>query len=128
MGPNRSASSFSSSEIPALAESFPPGVVNLITGSGPTVIGPIMQSGLVDALADDPSAAALAYFEEHLAKRSAGSLRLAVRAARYDFVYRIRRKLAEVERLYLEELMATHDAVEGLTAFIAKRPAVWEDS
>ena len=83
--------------------------------------------GLVNALADDPSEAALAYFEEHYAPRSASSLRFAVRAARYDFVYRIRRKLAEVERLYLEELMATHDAVEGLTAFIGKRPAVWED-
>ena len=83
--------------------------------------------GLVDALADDPSQAALAYFEEHLAPRSPSSLRFAVRAARFDFVERVRRKLAEVERLYLEELMATHDAVEGLTAFIAKRPAVWED-
>lgn len=82
--------------------------------------------GLVDALADDPSAAALAYFEEHLAKRSASSLRFAVRAARAGFVERIRAKLAEVERLYLEELMATHDAVEGLTAFIAKRSARWE--
>jgi len=83
--------------------------------------------GLVDALADDPGAAALAYFEEHYAPRSAGSLRFAVHAARFDFVARIRRKLAEVERLYLKELMATHDAVEGLTAFIAKRPPVWED-
>ena len=83
--------------------------------------------GLVNAVADDPSQAALAYFEEHLAPRSASSLRLAVRAARYDLVYRIRRKLAEVERLYLEELMATRDAVEGLTAFIGKRPATWED-
>ena len=83
--------------------------------------------GLVNAVADDPSQAALAYFEEHLAPRSASSLRLAVRAARYDLVNRIRRKLAEVERLYLEELMATRDAVEGLTAFIAKRPPVWED-
>jgi cyclohexa-1,5-dienecarbonyl-CoA hydratase len=84
--------------------------------------------GLVDALADDPSVAALAYFEEHLAPRSASSLRIAVHAARFDFVARVRRKLAEVERLYLKELMATHDAVEGLTAFIAKRPPVWEDS
>jgi cyclohexa-1,5-dienecarbonyl-CoA hydratase len=83
--------------------------------------------GLVDALTDDPSQAALAYFEEHLAKRSASSLRIAVRAARYDLVFRIRRKLAEVERLYLTELMATLDAVEGLSAFIAKRPPVWED-
>jgi cyclohexa-1,5-dienecarbonyl-CoA hydratase len=84
--------------------------------------------GLVDVLADDPSVAALAYFEEHLAPRSASSLRIAVHAARFDFVARVRRKLAEVERLYLKELMATHDAVEGLTAFIAKRPPVWEDS
>jgi cyclohexa-1,5-dienecarbonyl-CoA hydratase len=83
--------------------------------------------GLVNALADDPSQAALAYFEEHYAPRSASSLRFAVRAASFDLVERVRRKLAEVERLYLEELMATHDAVEGLTAFIAKRPAVWED-
>ena len=83
--------------------------------------------GLVNALADDPSHAALAYFEEHLAPRSPSSLRLAVHAARFDFVERIRRKLAEVERLYLKELMATHDALEGLTAFIAKRPPVWED-
>jgi len=83
--------------------------------------------GLVNTLADDPSQAAIAYFEEHYAPRSAGSLRFAVRAARFDFVARVRRKLAEVERLYLKELMATHDAVEGLTAFIAKRPPVWED-
>jgi len=83
--------------------------------------------GLVDAVADDPGAAALAYFEEHLAPKSASSLRFAVRAARIGLVERVRRKIADVERLYLEELMATHDAVEGLTAFIGKRPAVWED-
>lgn len=35
----------------ALAASFPPGVVNLVTGHGPTVVGPIMSSGLVDVLA-----------------------------------------------------------------------------
>jgi glyceraldehyde-3-phosphate dehydrogenase (NADP+) len=35
----------------AFAESFPPGVVNYIYGSGSKIIGPIMQSGLVDALA-----------------------------------------------------------------------------
>jgi glyceraldehyde-3-phosphate dehydrogenase (NADP+) len=35
----------------ALAGSFPPGVVNVIHGDGPTVIGPIMTSGAIDVLA-----------------------------------------------------------------------------
>jgi glyceraldehyde-3-phosphate dehydrogenase (NADP+) len=37
--------------LPAFAEAFPPGVVNIIQGDGPEVIGPIMESGEVDCLA-----------------------------------------------------------------------------
>jgi cyclohexa-1,5-dienecarbonyl-CoA hydratase len=82
--------------------------------------------GLVHAVADDPVAAALAYFDEHLAPKSASSLRFAVRAAREPAVDLLERRLAEVERLYLQELMQTRDAVEGLRAFIDKRPPRWE--
>jgi len=84
-----------------------------------------LATGLVDALADDPSAAALAWIETHLKPKSASSLRLAVRAARADFVRRMTARLDEVEALYLNELMATGDAVEGLNAFLEKRPAQW---
>lgn len=80
---------------------------------------------LATEAAQNPSAAALAYFEEHLKPKSASSLRQAVRAARSDFVARVRNKLSGVERQYLDELMQTHDAVEGIEAFIAKRPAQW---
>ena len=83
--------------------------------------------GLVNAVADDPEAAALAWFDEHLAKRSAASLRLAVEASRRDLRARVREKLAGVEELYLARLMKTRDAVEGLTAFLEKRAPVWED-
>jgi len=38
----------------------------------------------------------------------------------------LRERLAEVERLYLDRLMKTHDANEGLAAFLAKRPPNWE--
>lgn len=82
--------------------------------------------GLVHALAEDPVAAALAYFDEHLAPRSASSMRLAMRAVREPAVDLLERRLGEVERLYLEELMQTRDALEGLRAFIDKRPPRWE--
>jgi cyclohexa-1,5-dienecarbonyl-CoA hydratase len=90
-----------------------------ITGSEAAAAGLAVQ-------ADDPEAAALSYFTEHLVPKSASSLRFAVRAARFDYVARIRAKLAGVERLYLDELMKTHDAVEGLQAFTAKRAAQWQ--
>ncbi|CAG0980765.1 cyclohexa-1,5-dienecarbonyl-CoA hydratase [Geobacteraceae bacterium] len=83
--------------------------------------------GLVTAVAEDPEQAAVAYFDEHLAGLSASSLRFAVRAARIGVLERTKAKIAAVEKLYLEELMATHDAVEGLNAFLGKRPVVWED-
>jgi len=38
----------------------------------------------------------------------------------------VKAKLQTLEQTYLDELMATRDAVEGLEAFIAKRPAKWE--
>jgi cyclohexa-1,5-dienecarbonyl-CoA hydratase len=83
--------------------------------------------GLVTATADDPEAAALAWFDAHVAKHSAATLRLALKAARGDLVERVRAKLAAFEALYASELMTTHDAVEGLQAFLAKRPASWQD-
>lgn len=85
------------------------------------------QIGLANFVADDPSAAALAYAEKHLLPHSASTLRLALRAAREESVTRIKAKIARVEELYLSGLMATHDAVEGLNAFIEKRPAKWEN-
>jgi cyclohexa-1,5-dienecarbonyl-CoA hydratase len=76
--------------------------------------------------APDPERAALAYFEEHLLPKSASSLSFAVKAARLDFAERVRAKLGAVERIYLDELMRTHDAIEGLNAFTAKRTPQWQ--
>lgn len=82
--------------------------------------------GLVHAVAEDPAAAALAYFDTHLAPRSAAALAHAVRAAREPFAELARARLEDVEALYLDKLMATRDANEGLQAFIEKRAPKWE--
>lgn len=82
--------------------------------------------GIAHDAAADPEHAALAYFEEHLKPKSASSIRHAVKAARLDYVARVKDKIRAVERLYLDELMATHDAVAGLEAFIAKRSPQWQ--
>ncbi|HUJ86502.1 MAG TPA: cyclohexa-1,5-dienecarbonyl-CoA hydratase [Burkholderiales bacterium] len=82
--------------------------------------------GLVNQLADDPAAAALAYFDAHLAGKSASSLAFALRAARAPLIEQLRHRLAQVEALYLDGLMQTRDAVEGLRAFLDKRTPKWE--
>jgi cyclohexa-1,5-dienecarbonyl-CoA hydratase len=82
--------------------------------------------GIVHEAAADPVSAALAYFEEHLRPKSASSLRYAVKAARFDYIARVKNKIRAVEQLYLDELMATRDAVAGLEAFIAKRSPQWQ--
>ena len=84
------------------------------------------ELGLVHTVADDPVAAALAWFDAHLAGKSAASLRFALKAARHARIDAVRAGLAAVERLYLQGLMNTRDANEGLAAFLARRPPAWE--
>jgi len=85
-----------------------------------------LSLGLVQQLADDPAAAALAYFDEHLAGKSAAALAFALQAVRAPRLRELRERLAEVESLYLDRLMKTRDANEGLAAFLDKRSPVWE--
>lgn len=95
--------------------------------SGRTICGSEAAAiGMAHEAAADPEQAALSYFEEFLKPKSASSLHYAIKAARADYAARVRAKIKAVERLYLDELMKTHDAVEGLGAFVAKRAVQWQ--
>jgi cyclohexa-1,5-dienecarbonyl-CoA hydratase len=88
-----------------------------------------LAMGLVDQIApDDPMDDALAYARTHLLPRSGSSLRMAVRAVRRSLRTRLRTELPVIERMYLDELMPTADAVEGLRAFLDKREPAWRDA
>jgi cyclohexa-1,5-dienecarbonyl-CoA hydratase len=93
--------------------------------SGRSITGADAATMGMTHAAADPESAALTYFTEHLRPKSASSLRYAVRAARFDYAARVRAKIERVERMYLDDLMKSHDAVEGLEAFLGKRAAQW---
>ena len=96
--------------------------------TGRTVTGEeAYRIGLVDELAVDssgpidPLARAEAWAREHLVPLSLLALGRAVRASRAGYVKNIEARLAELEKLYLDETTNCPDAVEGLYAFVERR-------
>jgi cyclohexa-1,5-dienecarbonyl-CoA hydratase len=85
-----------------------------------------LRIGLVSKVVPDSEAGAT--LDEALAplrQRSAAALRMVKRASIRSRGASFRELVAPSEAVYLYELMATHDAVEGLQAFIEKREALW---
>lgn len=83
--------------------------------------------GLVDRVVKDEelksaSDAVVAQF----AAKSAVALRMAKRALRAAQDRPFEEVLPALERTYLNDLMATEDAAEGLRSFLEKRPPVWK--
>jgi cyclohexa-1,5-dienecarbonyl-CoA hydratase len=87
-------------------------------------------AGLIEVTASAPELehAVDHWFDAHVASRSAAALRCAAVASRTGVRRQVDTVLPQLERLYLDTLMQTKDAVEGIEAFLAKRPPVWSDA
>lgn len=86
------------------------GIVNSVTATG----------SLDDLVAD--------FVQKQILPKSAAALRMACEAARFRSLEFFDTNIKGVEKLYLEKLMATNDAVEGIEAFLAKRDPKWADA
>lgn len=87
------------------------------------------QAGLVNLLAEegqDPWEIASKWISTHIIPKSASSLKIGNKAVRMRFFRAIREDLPRMEALYLKDLMESHDANEGINAFIEKRKAQWK--
>ena len=85
------------------------------------------RMGIVTAVTDDPDAWWAELVREHLSKTSASALRYTERAARITLLRQLEEELPRLEQMFIHDLMRTHDANEGIEAFIARRAPVYLD-
>jgi cyclohexa-1,5-dienecarbonyl-CoA hydratase len=84
------------------------------------------RMGLVNRVTEEAGlAAAAGEAIQGLLALSAASLRLTRQVMRGSRVRPSMEEIAEAERFYVERLMHTPDAVEGLQAFLERRPPQW---
>jgi len=65
--------------------------------------------------------------KKNIINKSASSLRYVVKASRTTFNHLLRKMLPAVEEMYVNSLMETHDANEGITSFLEKRKPEWKN-
>ena len=87
--------------------------------------------GLVNEVYSDRIALDLEFekwVETNIVSKSASSLRYGVKAVRAKFNHVLTNFLPQLENMYVNQLMETHDANEGINSFLEKRKPVWENN
>ena len=76
----------------------------------------------------DPFGQFTEWYRKGPARLSAAALRTAARAVRVGTESLLGPRLDELEQLYLDRVVTSHDGNEGIEAFIARRAPIWEDA
>jgi cyclohexa-1,5-dienecarbonyl-CoA hydratase len=87
-----------------------------------------LEMGLINRIiSEDTLEEEVKEFIDQFARHSAVVLRLTKKGALEGLCDDVEGGLKRIEKIYLEELMRTEDATEGLKSFLEKRKPVWKD-
>ncbi len=89
------------------------------------------NSGLLNYLFEDKAALETGtneWIEQNILPKSASSLRFANKAVRLKFNHLLSNFLPQLEQLYVNSLMETNDANEGICSFLEKRKPLWKNN
>jgi len=96
--------------------------------SGRSITAPeAKQLGLLYSVSADPAAELNEFLAKHILPKSAAALQFAARASRYEMHQAFLQNIAALERMYVQELMETADADEGIKAFMERRKPMWKN-
>jgi len=118
---------------PPVAAAILPGIIGQLRADDLVLTGRSIDAqtacdwGLVHHVTEDLEAVLQEALATHFLPKSAAALRHALRAVRRDWVEQLGEKLDRMERAYVDDLMETEDANEGIGAFLAKRKPEWKN-
>lgn len=106
----------------------PQKATELILSGEPITAREAASYGLVNLVAKQGGLdAALDRYVTLFTEKSAAALRIAKRAIRIGEEESFGKALSAIERLYLDDLMRSEDAKEGIRAYLEKREPKWKD-
>ncbi len=85
------------------------------------------QLGLVHSVSSEPLKALEEFISTHILPKSTIALQYSLKSCRFEMHQTFLKNVDPIEKLYVEALMKSEDANEGISAFMEKRAAVWKN-
>jgi cyclohexa-1,5-dienecarbonyl-CoA hydratase len=85
------------------------------------------QIGLVYSVSVNPETELNEFLVKNILPKSAVALQFAARGSRYEMHQAFLQNIVALEKMYVQELMGTADANEGIKAFMEKRNPLWKN-
>ena len=85
------------------------------------------QLGLVHTVSHEPLKALEEFIVTHILPKSTIALQFSVKSCRFEMYRAFLKNVDQIEKLYVQELMKSEDANEGIAAFMEKRQPVWKN-